>query len=406
MRNRWRSSVEADRLSCVAIALVAWLAGETRVLAQSCSAAGGTLGPNQFTAESNGTYGDGTGRQPGFPTPEPERHDVPVQRCGTTVGLGYPPDDGCYAVTTQRTLSATPPANPNGGFGTWHRHAGHTTGTATDKYLVVNAALAPGVFYRQTISGLTPGTNYEFGVWVLNINDQDLGALIKPNLGFQYNRIGVDDDGDGTVDESLEAVATGLTTGSNRGQLDRRLGCRTGSSSTAAPQPSVEFVLRNFAPGGGGNDISIDDITLRGCAIPVTNSISGTVFSDLDMDGVPGPGGARHRRRHGAAHQHGSGRQSTRRKPMQMASTCSSTFPSSSPVPTRLSARRSDDGFGPAGCDADASQSCRPHADGRPDVGRRRTRTSGSRPSRISPSSRRTREPSTFRAGRWATRSR
>src|SRR4029078_13668643 len=112
-------------------------------------------------------------------------------------------------------LAATPDSNPrepNGGFGTWHRHSGHTTGTATDKYLVVNAALAPGVFYRQTITGLTPGTNYEFGTWVLNLNDRDISRIIQPNLGFQYNRIGVDDDRNGTVDEASE-VATGLTTG-------------------------------------------------------------------------------------------------------------------------------------------------------------------------------------------------
>ena len=53
---------------------------------------------------------------------------------------------------------------------------------------------------------------------------------------------------------------------------------------------SVEFVLRNFAPGGGGNDISIDDVTLAACTIPVSNSISGTVFADLDRDGIQDAG--------------------------------------------------------------------------------------------------------------------
>ena len=188
----------------------------------------------------------------------------------------------------RRDLSATPPSNPNGGFGTWHRHSGHTTGTATDKYLVVNAALAPGVFYRQTITGLTPGTNYEFGTWVLNLNDRDVSRLIQPSLGFQYNRIGVDDDGNGAVDEASE-VATGLSTGEIADtSLPTWVPYRFLFNSGTAT--SVEFVLRNFAPGGGGNDISIDDVTLAACTIPLSNSISGTVFADLDRDGIQDAG--------------------------------------------------------------------------------------------------------------------
>ena len=139
---------------------------------QTCQAAGGTLGRNQLTEETNGTYGVGTGANQSFPLDRIRAsRPIPTEPAARLSNLDYPPDDGCYAVTTRRDLSATPPSNPNGGFGTWHRHSGHTTGTATDKVPRRQRRDRVGVFYRQTITGLMPGTNYEFGTWVLNLND-------------------------------------------------------------------------------------------------------------------------------------------------------------------------------------------------------------------------------------------
>ena len=148
---------------------------------------------------------------------------------------------------------------------------------------------------------MVPGTNYEFGTWVLNLNKAGSG-LIPPNLAFQYNRFGVDDDGNGTVDEASE-VATGLSTG-QIAETSQPTWVRYRFLFNSGTATSVQFVLRNFAPGGGGNDISIDDVTLAPCTIPVSNSISGTVFADLDRDGIQDAGRARDRRRHDSPDQH------------------------------------------------------------------------------------------------------
>lgn len=260
------------------------LCGETtRALAQSCTAAGGILGPNQFTAENGGTFGEGAAANQQSPLANPSVTTYAYGTC-PPVDARFPPQNGCYAVSTRRNLSDSYPTFPNGGFSVWHRHSGHTTGTAIDRYLVVNAAVEPGVFYRQTISGLTPGATYEVGVWTLNLTDLDLDNRILPNLAFQYNRIGIDDDGDGVVDEADESV-TGRATGplpETRAPtwVQYQFLFNTGTAT------SVEFLFRNNAAGGSGNDISLDDFTLKSCALTTTNSISGTVFSDVNMNGV------------------------------------------------------------------------------------------------------------------------
>lgn len=270
-----------------AAVFTALLFGDVRhSLAQSCTAAGGVLGPNQFTAENGGTFGDGAQANQQFQLVDPAVTTYSFGTC-PPADPRYPPQNGCYAVTTRRNNSDSYPTYPNGGFVVWHRHSGHTTGTATDKYLVVNAAIEPGVFYRQTITGLTPGVNYEMAVWLLNLSDAGSNR-IRPNVAFQYNRVGVDDNGNGVVDEADEAV-TGRATGPVP---------ETGSPTWAQYQfifntgnsTSVEFLFRNVAAGGSGNDISMDDFTLRSCSLATSNSIAGTVFSDVNMNGVQDAG--------------------------------------------------------------------------------------------------------------------
>ena len=208
-------------------------------MAQTCQAAGGTLGRNQLTAETNGTYGVGTAANQSFALDNPSvttypyrylRRALPTSGILRTTGAMRSRPDGPHGHAAHPTPMAVS-ARGTAIRGT--PEPGH--GPATDRYLVVNAALAPGVFYRQTITGLSPGTNYEFGTWVLNLNNRAGSSLIRRTSRFS------------TTGSVSMTTATGRWTKPARSRPAsrpgrsrtprHRPGCRTDSCSTAGPRP-------------------------------------------------------------------------------------------------------------------------------------------------------------------------
>lgn len=136
---------------------------------------------------------------------------------------------------------------------------------------VVNAAYGINNAVQQTVSGLCPDTYYEFSAWFRNIcrrcssdtsgkgsgtsgfksymspaipNTND-SAGVLPNLTFQVD--GLDYYTTGNLDYNGHWVKKGFL-------------FKTGSS-----QNSVNIVIRNNAPGGGGNDWVMDDIAFATC---------------------------------------------------------------------------------------------------------------------------------------------
>lgn len=151
------------------------------------------------------------------------------------------PNDGQYQLSN-RTLSCPT---------TWHvLDEDHTPGDRNGYMMVVNASRAPGIFYRQPVSGLCPNTTYEFAAWAMNLIRNF--NLIRPNITFTIEtsagvQLATYDTGD--IPEIVPA------TWKQYGVL----------FSTPAGVSDVVILMRNNAPGGNGNDLLIDDITFRPC---------------------------------------------------------------------------------------------------------------------------------------------
>jgi hypothetical protein len=231
-----------------------------------------------FAAEFGGTFGTGVGRNrstgptfliPGY-TYLPNSATVPSI------------NDGYYAIVNNVSpVSSTFPnaarqnncagffgvqACANREFGGFWFISGDHTGTTTAAgnpppdsntnagyMLVVNADLATSEAYHQVISGLCPNTYYQFSAWIKNI---------CPNCG-------IDSNGHATylpgvlpnltlVVDSIDRISSGAL--DTVGWQQRGFVFLTGPAET-----SITISLRNNAPGGGGNDWALDDITLATC---------------------------------------------------------------------------------------------------------------------------------------------
>jgi len=64
----------------------------------------------------------------------------------------------------------------------------HTPNDPNGYMMVVNASNSPGIFYQSTVTGLCPGTTYEFSAWIINIL-RNTG--IKPRVKFTIENNGV-----------------------------------------------------------------------------------------------------------------------------------------------------------------------------------------------------------------------
>ena len=232
-----------------------------------------------FAAESGGTFGSGVGLNRSTPPTYLIPGYTYLPNSGTSVTI----NDGYYAIVnnTSPTSSTFPNAlrQPNCGSvttgstacanreftGFWFiggDHTGTTTAagnappaatTSAGYMLVVNADLATSEAYRQVISGLCPNTYYQFSAWVKNI---------CPTCGIDINGKAEYTPG---VLPNLTLVVDGLDRIST-GQLDTLGWQQRGFIFLTGPtETSITISIRNNAPGGGGNDWALDDITLATC---------------------------------------------------------------------------------------------------------------------------------------------
>jgi gliding motility-associated-like protein len=120
--------------------------------------------------------------------------------------------------------------------------------------MVVNASSSPGIFYQATITDLCPNTTYEFSAWIINIL-RNLG--IKPNVKFTIENNGVE-----ILQFSTDDIPenTGWIKYANTFVTPTNLG-------------TITLKMINQNPGGGGNDLAIDDITFSACGPSLTPSI-------------------------------------------------------------------------------------------------------------------------------------
>lgn len=170
-------------------------------------------------------------------------------------------EDGYYSIK-----NSTVGDHPEG----WWQTGDHTSTDGTGYMMVINATKQIGKteFFRQTITGLCPGTTYEFGAWVLNLLIPLNG--IKPNITFTIQTA-----------SGSKSIGTGdLSNGDPEWHQHALLFTTPPGSGTAI------LIMTNSAPGGGGNDIAIDDITFRACGPIITSAFATT--SSLSVDACEG----------------------------------------------------------------------------------------------------------------------
>lgn len=159
------------------------------------------------------------------------------------------PSDGSYTIR-----------NSSGGcFGSsWHILSGDHTGDPNGYFMLVNASYSPSDFYLEKVSGLCPNTTYEFAAWLLNIMNRE--GSIKPNITFSIEKT------DGTLLRSINTGDLNVYSSPKWEQFGFFF-------TTPADVTTVVIRIRNNAPGGNGNDLSLDDITFRPCGPKVDASI-------------------------------------------------------------------------------------------------------------------------------------
>jgi gliding motility-associated-like protein len=169
--------------------------------------------------------------------------------------LDFPPD-GSYTIE-----------NSTAGSGSvWWSTTDHT-GNTSGYMMVVNASESlTDYFYKNTVTGLCPGTTYEFAAWVVNLLRSS--DLHPPNITFQILNIS------GVVLNSYTTGSIPLTSG---GAIWKQYGFYF---ATPAGASSVIIKMINNSPGGApANDLALDDITFRACGPIATATMTGGLTS-------------------------------------------------------------------------------------------------------------------------------
>ncbi len=114
--------------------------------------------------------------------------------------------------------------------------------------MVVNANYGPGIFYEHTVD-VCENTPYIFSADIINLFLPEFPDAILPNVDFLIN---------GNVVYST-------------GDIPMTMQWNTYEFAFDSPGASqFSFALRNNAPGGFGNDLALDNISLRFCGPQIT----------------------------------------------------------------------------------------------------------------------------------------
>lgn len=151
-------------------------------------------------------------------------------------------DDGEYALVSTSTDLNT------GWFADMQDHTGDLNG----RMMFVNASIAPDEFYRRTIT-LAPNTDFTFNAWITTVYDTN--SSVCPGNGIPSNVIFRIED---NVGNTIAETNTGdIENGTVPRWFEYSINFNTLNNT------DVQLVLINNSGGGCGNDLAIDDITLR-----------------------------------------------------------------------------------------------------------------------------------------------
>jgi len=214
------------------------------------------------------------------------------------------PNDYYYGIAnntsaTYTTVNTWPKTDAHRVFTVWDIIGDHTGATNTAKgnvpcdttqpvsasnpcgyMLVINSAYKTDTAFQYSVTNLCPNTYYEISAWVRNIcskcscDSNGVGATsgtagyipfapgdssgVQPNLAFDIN--GQDYYTTGNIVHTGSSANMQTGSDSTNAWVKRGFTYLTGGSQT-----SLTLTIRNNAPGGGGNDWAIDDISLATC---------------------------------------------------------------------------------------------------------------------------------------------
>ncbi len=248
-----------------------------------------SIGANSIGTEFNGTFGSGRPRNRGASA------NVPVGYVYSNFDANMP-NDYYYGIanntstrlgyTTSNSWAIPDASAPSHRvFSLWDIIGDHTgaasptlgnpaadtVANANGGYmLVINAAYRIDSAFQQTISGLCPNTYYEISCWMRNIcskcgcDSNGKGATNTAGPVFYIPTGPGDSSG---VAPNLTFEIDGIDYYTSGNLLYNRQWVKKGFTFLTGPA-QTSFVLKfvNNAPGGGGNDWALDDISVSTCS--------------------------------------------------------------------------------------------------------------------------------------------
>jgi hypothetical protein len=253
-----------------------------------------SIGANSLGTEFNGTFGSGPTRNRGTSA------NVPP---GYTYNVFTPnqPNDYFYGIANNTSTDggyttsnawAKPDPDPDGAgplvthrvFQVWDIIGDHTgaaspalgnaaADTVANKnagyMLVINSSYKTDSAFKHTVTGLCPNTYYELSFWVRNIcskcgcDSNGKGASNSAGPPFYIPTAPSDSSG---VYPNMTFGIDGLDYYSTGNILYSGNWVKKGFTYLTGPaQTSLTMSIRNNAPGGGGNDWALDDISVATC---------------------------------------------------------------------------------------------------------------------------------------------
>ncbi len=215
---------------------------------------GTLLGPNLFTAADGGTFGTGSGAADEIAATNPYPGVFGTYTYHSNLGFGGGTQPKVQVASNYVTR-----------FFSGAGHAGviDPENGATGRFILVDGSPAQASFFTETLSGLSPNTNYEFSMWVSNMLDADNTDKVDPDIGMTVD--GVTGYASGPIAETSEVVWK-----------------RVGFVFNTGSRTSATLAVRDEGGSADGNDFMVDNITVRSCDLP-----SGTVTGIVYLDAIP-----------------------------------------------------------------------------------------------------------------------
>lgn len=158
------------------------------------------------------------------------------------------PKDGFYSYTSNTS---------NCFRGDWFTiNEDHTGNLQNGNMMLVNASETGGIFFYTTIDGLTPNTNYQFGIWLMNVCRINGGCSpLPPDISIML------------LTPDNRKIAT-FSTGTLIQRASPFWKKYIAFFQTPPNVTSFKLIMEDKTLGGCGNDFALDDITISECMIP------------------------------------------------------------------------------------------------------------------------------------------